>query len=174
MKEIYLILTHTGSWLSNRIKTYTKKEYSHISISLDKQLNRMYSFGRRNAYNPLRGGFVQEYIDKGTFKRFYNTKCIIYVLNISEESFELLNKKIMDMYKEKEKYKFNFLGLCSVVFNKKIKRKKAFYCAEFVKYILKESKVDLELPEIVKPEDFRKVKGIKEVYKGYLRDYKSE
>ena len=48
MKKIYIILTHTGTMLSKIIKKYTKDEFSHVSIALDKELNRMYSFGRLN------------------------------------------------------------------------------------------------------------------------------
>lgn len=36
MKKIYIILTHTGTILSQIIKKYTKDEFSHISISLNK------------------------------------------------------------------------------------------------------------------------------------------
>ena len=174
MKDIYFVLTYTGTWLSKQIRKYTKNEYSHVSLALDKELNNMYSFGRKNAYNPFWGGFIREYIDKGTFKRFYNTKCIIYSYEITDENYKLLNENISKMYEEKEKYKFNFLGLCAVVFNKKLNRKYKFYCAEFVKYILAKSNINVSLPEVVKPEDFQKIEGIKEIYKGYLRDYKTE
>lgn len=44
MKKIYIILTHTGTLLSKIIKMYTKDEYSHVSISLDSELEEMYSF----------------------------------------------------------------------------------------------------------------------------------
>lgn len=173
MKNIYFVLTYTGTWLAKRVKRYTKNEYSHISLSLDKELNNMYSFGRKYAYNPICGGFIREYINKGTFKRFYNTKCVIYSYKITDESYKLLDENISKMYEEKDKYKFNFLGLCAVVFNKKLSRKYRFYCAEFVKYILVKSDINVSLPEVVKPEDFQKIEGIKEIYKGYLRDYKS-
>ena len=51
MKEIYLILTYTGTIPSKMIKMYTKYTYSHVSLSLDKDLSEMYSFARRNPYN---------------------------------------------------------------------------------------------------------------------------
>ena len=172
MKNIYFILTFTGTWLSKRVREYTKNEYSHVSISLDKELYNMYSFGRKNAYNPLCAGLIQEYPNKGTFKRFYNTKCIIYSYKITDENYKLLKENILKMYAEKKKYKFNFIGLCAVMFNKKITRKYRFYCAEFIKYILQKSNIKVSLPEIVKPEDFQKIDGVKEIYKGYLRDYK--
>lgn len=40
MKKIYLILTHTGTILSKIIRTYTKDEFTHVSISLDNELRR--------------------------------------------------------------------------------------------------------------------------------------
>ena len=53
MKNIYLIITYTGTIPAKLIKLYTKNEYSHISISLDKELTEMYSFARLNPYNFL-------------------------------------------------------------------------------------------------------------------------
>lgn len=43
MKQIYIVLTHTGTVLSRMIKMYTKGKFSHISIAFDKDLNEMYS-----------------------------------------------------------------------------------------------------------------------------------
>ena len=53
MKKIYIVLTYSGTPLAKIIKLYTKKDYSHVSISLDKKLTKMYSFGRINPYNPF-------------------------------------------------------------------------------------------------------------------------
>ena len=33
MKQIYIVLTHTGTLLSRIIKCYTKDEFSHCSIT---------------------------------------------------------------------------------------------------------------------------------------------
>lgn len=171
MKKIYIILTYTGTILSKIVKIYTRREYSHVSISLNEDLTKMYSFGRLNPYNPFSGGFVHEEIDKGTFKRFKKTKTKIYSLEISEEQYEKLESIIEQMKAKKNLYKFNVIGLLGILLNVKIKREKYFYCAEFVKYVLEQSQV-LELPELVKPEDFEKVSGISEIYRGVLREYR--
>lgn len=171
MKKIYIILTYTGTILSKIVKIYTRREYSHVSISLNEDLTKMYSFGRINPYNPFSGGFVHEEIDKGTFKRFKKTKTKIYSLEISEEQYEKLESIIEQMKAKKNLYKFNVIGLLGIMLNVKIKREKYFYCAEFVKYVLEQSQV-LELPDLVKPEDFEKVSGISEIYRGVLREYR--
>ena len=171
MKKIYLVLSYTGTLLSRIVKVWTRKEFSHISISLDENLEEMYSFGRRNAYNPFVGRFVHEYTDKGTFKRFKNTKCAIYYLEIPDESFEIISNKIYEMYPNRDTYKFNLLGLLAVSINKKITRENYYYCAEFIKYLFELANIEQNLPYIIKPEDFKNIDGVTEIYSGYLRNY---
>ena len=86
MQKIYIVLTHTGTLLSNLIKLYTKNDYSHVSLAFDEDLNEMYSFGRLYTYNAFIGGFVREYLDKGTFKRFKNTTTSVYEVIITDEN----------------------------------------------------------------------------------------
>lgn len=170
MKQIYFVLTDTGTILSKIIKTFMRDEYAHVSIALDKELNQMYSFGRLNPYNPIIGGFVHEGIQIGTFKRFYKTKAIIIEYEITDEQFEKLKQIILEMWKNKNKYKFNKIGLIAVYFNRKIKRDNYFYCAEFIKDITEKSNINLNLPEIPRPENFKDIDG-RVIYKGLLNKY---
>jgi len=172
MKKIYFVLTHSGSFLSNCVRLYTKKKYSHVSISLDENLEHMYSFGRLQAYNPFFGGFVQESPKYGTFKRFKNTSAKIYSLEISDNDYNKIKKIISKFDENKNDYRFNMIGLVAVILNKSIKRNKHFYCAEFVKYVLDNTDIDLTLPDIIQPGDFQKIDGSMCEYTGQLRDYK--
>lgn len=176
MKKIYIILTHTGTILSQIIKYYTKDEFSHISIALDADLEEMYSFGRLNPYNPFWGSFVHEHINKGTFKRFKKTRTEVYSLFVTDEQYEKAKKTITYFNNNKQKYKFNILGLACVSINKKIIRKNTFYCAEFVKHILKSAGVTEvnKLPEIIRPENFKELDGLRLEYEGLLRKYKKK
>ncbi len=171
MRSIYIVLTMTGSALSKIVKVYTKKEYGHVSIALDKELERMYSFGRLNPYNPYIGGFVHEYIHKGTFYRFRNTTCEVLRVRVTDEQYEKLEKVILKMESEKEKYKFNIAGLFAVSINKRIAKENYLYCAEFLKYVLKEAGIVDNLPEVIKPEHFLTLPH-KSIYKGLLREYR--
>jgi len=171
MKQIYIILTHTGTILSKIIKTYTGSEFSHISISLDKELNKMYSFGRLNPYNPFIGGFVQECISKGTFKRFKNTWTTIYSLEVTNEQYKTIEQHIQQFKQHKEEYKFNVIGLFAVAFNLKIRFNNSYYCAEFVQFLMEQAKIKNELPKVIKPEDFKKLEGLIPLYSGLLREY---
>lgn len=171
MKKIYIILTYSGTVLSKIVKIYTKDEFSHVSISLDKELDHMYSFGRKHPFNPLWAGFVQESPNSGTFKRFKKTETKIYALEISDYNYKKLKKRLKQMKLEKNQYKFNIVGLFAVAFHYKYRKDNSFYCAEFVKYLLEDSKVNIDLPDLVRPEDFKSIDGLDMIYNGKLREY---
>lgn len=174
MSKIYIVLTHTGTLLSRIIKTFEKDEFSHVSISLDNELKQMYSFGRLNPRNPFIGGFVHESINHGTFKRFKYTKTKIYSLEIEEKQYFKIKQKIEYIKSERSNYKFNVIGLFAVGIHKRIKFKNSFYCAEFIKYLIENADIETNLPEMVKPEDFKKLENTKLIYEGKLKDYNIE
>ena len=173
MQKLYIVLTFTGTALSRIIRVFTKNEFAHVSIALDDELNEMYSFGRLNPYNPFWGSFVQEGINIGTFKRFRNTSAEVYSIWVSDEQYEKARKIIAYYIENRQKYRFNFIGLACVGINKRITRKNRFYCAEFVKHILKSVRITEanKLPKLIKPEDFKQMEGIRLEYKGLLRKY---
>lgn len=173
MKKIYIVLTYTGTILSKLVKMYTKKEYSHVSIALDEDLKEMYSFGRTYAYCPFVAGFVHEGVNKGTFKRFKRTKTRIYSLQVPEAKYDKVIEIINSIKEHRNEYDFNIIGLLGVAINLKFRREKSFYCAEFVKYVLEKSKINEELPDLVKPEDFKDMKGLCIEYSGILKEYNS-
>ena len=170
-KKIYIVLTYTGTVLSKIIKIYTKAEFSHVSLSLDKKLRKMYSFGRLNPYNPFIGGFVHEGIDRGTFKRFKNTKTEIYCIEVTSEQYNQIKREIKKFKDNKINYKFNIIGLFLAAINYKYSRMNSFYCAEFVKYLTDKANIKLDLPTTVKPIDFKKYNNLELLYKGKLINY---
>lgn len=170
-QKVYIILTYTGTILSRIIRLFTRAEYAHSSISLDQNLDRMYSFGRINPYFPFWGGFVHENPNWGTFKRFKNTKAIIYSLDVTEEQYKKVEELINCFIENKKEYHFNYLGTFLSALKIKYEKKNKFYCSEFVKYILDEANIETNLPDIVKPIEFQKIKKKEFIYKGLLRDY---
>ena len=171
MKQIYFVLTYTGTILSRIVRIFMKDEYGHVSLSLDKDLTQMYSFGRLNPYNTFRGGFVHEHVHGGTFKRFKKTSAKVVCLEVNDEQYNKLVKNIKEFEEKKDDFKFNTLGLFAVYFKKRIEREKRFYCAEFVKYIIEEADINLNLPEIIRPQDFNYINQSTQIYKGLLREY---
>ena len=170
-------MTHTGTWLSNRIKHATGDMYNHVSVSLTKDLSEMYSFGRRSAYNPFVGGFVQEHPQRGTFKRFKNTVCKILELKVTDESYRIIKDIIKYFYEERNRFKFNFIGILKA--RKNINYQKSyrkFYCSQFVRYLLVCAHVipgDFFGP-VVTPQEYSQLPNAKPIYEGLLREYPIE
>ncbi len=171
MKKIYFVLTYSGTILGRIIRMKTGKIYTHVSIALDENLKRMYSFSRLNPYNCFIGGFMHEKLNEGCYKRFKNTQAMISCIEITDYQFEKLETQIKIFEDNKSIYKFNVLGLIYILFNKKIHRKNYFYCAEFVKHILKNAHINVELPEMPRPENFEQLKNSKTIYTGILNKY---
>lgn len=175
MKKVYIVLTQTGTILSLAVKLYTGKQYNHASIALDEDLEELYSFGRVNPYNAFVGGFVKEGINKGTFKRFSNTKAKIYSMEVTDEQYEAIKENIYDIRDRKDCYHFNFLGIIFAGVNKNYERKNRFYCSQFVKHVLDEGNVNTnKLPKVVKPQDFERLNNLSCIYEGLLKNYTKE
>ena len=49
----------------------------------------------------------------------------------------------------------------------------SFYCAEFVKYVLDKSDIKNNLPEMIRPEDLKKLENSSIIYDGLLKNYQS-
>ena len=93
-------------------------------------------------------------------------------MEVTDEQYKTIQETIEYVKTNKDKYKFNILGLFLVSINKKYQKKDTFYCAEFVKYVLEKSLNKKILPDIIKPMDFLKLENIEQIYEGYLRKYR--
>lgn len=171
-KYIYLVFTRTGTWLSRLISIFSDIKYPHASLSFDDEFTEMYSFGRRNPNNPISGGFAVENLLGGVFKKYSNCECLIFRIKVSEEQYASLQRYVGDFSKEKDKYRYNFLGLCSVPLNMPIKRKNYYFCSQFVSEALIKSNVLTldKAPELTRTDDLYTIKNMEIVYEGFLNE----
>lgn len=171
--EVYIILTDTGTLFTKLIKQFTKQPLNHASISFTKELDTTYSFGRKRATNPFIGGFVKEDMSGDLFQR---ATCAIYSCSVSEIEYRQMKMVVEQFEKHKHSYKYNFIGLFGVLLNKKIPRKRAFFCSEFVATILNNGGIDIKgkHPSIIKPNDLGDCENFRLRYEGQLRPYLSQ
>ena len=125
-KTIYIIITHTPSVVSKIIRKFTHTPYNHVSVSLDPELDRMFSFGRRYRYFPWIGGFVRESPHFGTLGRFPETEAIVLTLNVDETAYDDMSGRLEDMLAHKYSYRYDTLGLLLAIFGKSFKREKCY------------------------------------------------
>ncbi len=174
-RNLYIVVTQSGSALSGFLKHVTGAPYNHVSISLEDDLSEMYSFGRLHPYNPLNGGFVMESPHFGTFKRFAGTDALVLCKQITEEQYDDIKSFLETMYKNKHRYRYNTIGLILAAFGIIYHDEDRFYCSEFVREVLVRFQVEsaLQFPDIVKPIDFLQIKDTREIYRGKLRNFKA-
>lgn len=172
-RSIYIIITHTPSVVSKIIRRFTHTPYNHVSVSLDAELNKMFSFGRRYKYFPWIGGFVRESPNFGTLGRFPETEAIVLTLNIDEDAYDDIRGKLEDMLEHKYSYRYDTLGLLLAIFGKSFKREKCYYCTAFVSELLVEFGIEDKalFNDIVRPLDFLELPNTREVYRGKLREF---
>jgi len=172
-RKIYILLTDTGTWFSRMIKMYTKAPYNHASISLDENLEELYSFGRKVYFNPLSAGFIRERVDRGVFFYKKNTKCLIYKIVVSDRQYDQLIRDIARFKYFKDQYRYNLLGVMAIAVNKRLIRENAFTCSQFVASVLVTSGIHEfeKYIELVTPEDITKIPQLELIFEGKLRDY---
>lgn len=166
MKKIYILLTATGTVFAKTIRLYNHTKYSHASISLDKNCNKMYSFGRTYVNNPFIGSFQEEQKNKNVFGKFSNIPCELLEINVTDEQYE----QVKEIIKSMEGKKYNKLGLLCRLLHIPLERKSKYFCSEFVAYTLKESNIyDFHKPlNFVDPHEFANIPIAKTIYTGNL------
>lgn len=172
-KPVYIVISQTGTILSRLLKLITHKGYNHASLSLCDDLHIMYSFGRKNPYNPFIGGFVKESADFGTFKRFSNTRVIVVKTLVNTEEYTKLCDYIEFMVTNPNRYRYNYLGLYLAAFKICFKSQNRYYCSEFVRDILIKHNVKgaESLEKIVHPMSFITLPEVQTVFCGRLKDF---
>lgn len=175
-KEIYIVVMQTGTILSRMLKRLTGKKYNHVSVSFDPDLHILYSFGRKNAYNPWIGGFVQESLDFGTLKRFSETRAVVMSLQVDADTYDELVHKIDEMFNNKDSYYYDSLGLILACFNVIYKRDRHYYCSSFVRELLVSFGIEdsAQFETIVQPMHFLNLPDGNVIYEGRLRDFPGE
>lgn len=174
--QVYLLLSHSGSMFSRVINLYTNHPYTHISISLDKSLQQVYSFGRLNPYNPFIAGFVKEDINYGTFSRFPKTTCSIYSTKLTQKQYSSIEREINRFRAEGHKYTYNFLGILTGIFKYPLSREYKYFCSQFVSEVFINSGIHLteKHPGLTTPMDILQYNGLEPIYSGYLKEYSQD
>lgn len=172
-KEIYIVISQTGSIVSKMLKRITGAEYNHVSIALDPKLHKMYSFGRRYTYFPWYGGFVAESPEFGTLKRFSETRAVVTAIPVTTMAYDKIEERLEEMLKNKNDYHYDTIGLLLAFFNIIYKRDHHYYCSDFVREVLVQFGVEdseIFMP-IVQPQHFLHIPDSRVVYRGKLSEY---
>ena len=172
MKQIYILLSKTGTIPSHLINTLTRGTFTHASLALTPDTSRFYSYARRKINNPFNAGLIIENIHTEVFAMYPDCHCALYSIVVSDEAYEKMQGEITFFFNNYKKAKYNFLGMIPLAIGIRIRRKFRLTCSQFVALILQSSR-EIELPKdpyLMLPNDFPQISGIELVYDGVLKD----
>ncbi|WP_196159930.1 hypothetical protein [Reinekea sp. G2M2-21] len=156
---IYIVVSNTGSAASELIGVFTRKQFNHVSISFDEQLDTIISYnGGEKVYPP---GLNAEMIE--FFNKKEDASIGVYRLSVTREQKQAMLDIVRDINSEGSAY--NLIGL---VF-KYSHRPNIMFCSQFVYSLLKKTGVAYfeKRPELVQPTDlveldyFRKLEFVR-------------
>lgn len=171
---VYIMLMHSGTALSTAIKTVTRSNFSHSSISFDSSMHNLYSFGRKADVNPFIGGFKKEDIRNKFFKE-RDIPYALYMVPCTKTEIELMKKRLDYFIKNTTKFHYDFAGLFKNYFGISDNPEYKWFCSRFVADILNSGRPSSDPyvmePSLMKPEDFRNTNFAQYVSGGFLATY---
>ena len=166
MYPVFIILSNKRkSFIEQGIKFFTRGEYSHVAICIDRTFKEIYQI----VYNEYKKGLSIGPYNQSLYMREDNN-CSIYVGWVSKSSYELMKSKL-DYYASQEaNIRYSMLSAVFAYFNKVYTNKDVnidLFCSEFVALILNMDKQRTNKnSHIVLPEDFKKEGRFQLIYKG--------
>ena len=170
MKTIYILLTRSGTLLSNLVYAVTGANYTHASLAFDEDLSCLYSSTRKNGYTMFPAGPSREYLNRGVFRLRENVPCALYALDVSDEAYTRARRRAEHMMAHGRLYQFNVIGLALCGMHIRWKRRRHYFCSQFVSEVLEKSGA-MELPKhstLMHPNDYTRLEELRCVYKGTL------
>ncbi|MCL2752572.1 MAG: hypothetical protein FWE44_00305 [Defluviitaleaceae bacterium] len=120
--NIYIIVSKTGSPVSEIISIFTQKQYNHASLSFDADLQTIISYnGGERVYPPGLNAEMIEYLHKAD-----DARILVYSLPCPPEKKQMLLNKVAEINSEGSAY--NMIGL----FVNRSHKPNIMYCSQFV------------------------------------------
>lgn len=173
VKNVYIILTQTGTVVARTLKLITRDEFNHASICVDDDFSKFYSFGRLKINNPLSGGFVVENAFSHVLGKFPNVPCMILKKEVTDEQYEQICKTINKFVEHPKNYKYDFINLFLGKTPFCIKNKgNRFFCSGFVEYVLDSNGIKgPNIKEKIRPYELSELEGAEIMYQGELKEW---
>lgn len=170
---IYIVISRTPTRIGKVIRKALGQKYNHVSLSMDRNLKHMYSFGRIMLKNPLIGGIIQESRRTLALGTLRPVLVKIYRVPVTETQYDQIWDKILDLFNDDEGYYYNYLGALGLLLGLKRKMYKTYICSEFALDMMKEAGIEFTTRDsvLVTPEEVSRLIENYLIFEGNLQDY---
>ena len=132
---IYIVFSATPTGMGRLIRRTTRNRYNHVSLSLSRDIRKMYTFARLYRTIPLYGGFVVESILR--YQSFAGAAQVkICRLEVPEPQWTYLQNCLARLWSEREEYIYNTPAALASLVHLRPSISKAYTCVTFVQTIL--------------------------------------
>ena len=132
---IYIVFSATPTGMGSLIRKATRNRYNHVSLSLSRDIRKMYTFARLHRAIPLYGGFVVESILR--YQSFAGTARVkICRVEVPESQLTYLHNYLERLWSEREEYIYNTPAALASLVHLRPAISKAYTCVTFVQELL--------------------------------------
>ena len=132
---IYIVFSATPTGIGSLIRKATRNRYNHVSLSLSRDIRKMYTFARLHRAIPLYGGFVVESILR--YQSFAGTARVkICRVEVPESQLTYLHNYLERLWNEREEYIYNTPAALASLLHLRPAISKAYTCVTFVQELL--------------------------------------
>jgi inositol transport system substrate-binding protein len=166
-KTVSILLTVYSDPVSRIIQRITASQYSHAAIGMEN--NRFFTFGFKKG---TKIGFRTEKPWLFAKIKQKTEACVLYKLEVTEETYGKIEKRLQDFNTNRGEYTYSFLGALLCFLKIPHNFKKQYFCSRFVAELLSESGA-LELkksPSLYQPADFTKESQLALWFQGELAE----
>lgn len=172
-RYIYLVFSKTPSRVGKMIRLFSGARFNHVSVAFDKDLSKLYSFGRRKNNIPLNAGLVKEYPERFSLKKVDFVEVKILEIPVTKKQYNLGKLRIKQIMQDK-KYLYNLYSVIFYPLFKGFYTYKAYTCVEFVLHMLKYMEVDIctDKPTYkYLPDELLPIANFPVIFEGNLLEY---
>ncbi len=131
-KYIYVVFSHPKSIVSETIGFFTGGKFTHCSLTLDRDLGHMFSFGRKYSFFPFIGCYLREELDKKFYSRCDSLHGRIVEIPVSDEQYANVKRRLIDFWVNKKSHKYNLVGFFFYLLGKDYAPEGKYTCSQFV------------------------------------------
>ena len=132
---IYIVFSATPTGMGRLIRKATRNRYNHVSLSLSRDIHKMYTFARLHRTIPLYGGFVAESILR--YQSFAGA-ARVKVCRVEVPAPELadLHSHLERLWNQREEYIYNTPAALTSLVHLRPVIFRAYTCVTFVQELL--------------------------------------
>ena len=142
-KKIYLVISHYKSPFGDTVRAVTGGYYNHAGLSLDKKLDKMYTYSRRTSMNEGRvlGGFAVESFSDFKHGKTDDIDIKVIACDVTKDQFDYVKERMNFLSKNISKTHYNFFNLLTSAFkipiNDNLSSDLISICSVFVATVMK-------------------------------------